>query len=322
MKILFAILALLMALSGPADAVQRHERAGGTLIPPGASGAGYTINTYHVGPFTTANVDTAKTYASGYLWYLWNFFGETTSSSEVTFNSDGSVTLQTAGSSNANAQLASAGYLSTSPHYVGISFGCGGYFTAEVAFSPSNANTSNGWPSWWMMSIEHLASLSGQQWAGQATGYSHFAEVDQLEFDRPNYNQWAYSAAWHDWYGIYDLTCSGGYCNAVQPFPDLPATTPTGTDFTLYHRYAVLWIPATSTTSGSISYYFDDEPVGTPLSWTQFTTQSPPPTNTTPWTMGVMDTQHMTLILGTGSGPMTIRSVDVWQNASACNLTN
>ena len=41
----------------------------------------------------------------------------------------------------------------------------------------------------------------------------------------------------------------------------------------------------------------------------------------TPWTFGILDQQHVVLILGTGPGePMTIESVNVWQASAANNL--
>jgi hypothetical protein len=179
------------------------------------------------------------------------------------------------------------------------------------------------------MSVEHMSQLSSQQWSGQAAGYDHFAEVDELEYLKPDSYADTYSAAWHDWYGIYSTSpCNTGqYCDvSPSPYSNVYAVTPVGTDFTLYHRVAFLWVPATSSTNGYLKFYFDDEPIGTELQWTQFTTQSPPPTANPPinWTMGILDQQHLTLILnGSGNVAMNVRSIDVWQNsATACNLVN
>jgi hypothetical protein len=320
MKNQIAILAILTAICGPVQAAQLHTRSGGTLIPPAALAAGYTTNTYHAGPFVSGNIDLGHTYQSGYKLYLWNFFSENTPSGAVAFNSDGTISV-----SGSNYNLSSAAQISGSPFYVGTSFGCGGYITAELAFNAPAVNISQSWPAWWVMSIEHLAGLATQQWSGQVTGYSHFAEVDELEYLKPNTNPNTYSAAWHDWYGIFNTTCSGGvYCDvSPNPYSNVYANTPIGTDFTLFHRVAFLWVPATSASSGYIKYYFDDEPIGTQVTWTQFSNQSPPPTNSTPWTLGIIDQQHMTLIVnGSANVPMNIRTIDVWQNSGACNLSH
>ena len=238
---------------------QRHVvRTGGTPIPAAARAAGYTLNTFSTNQdFNTSTVDKSLTYASGFQWYVWNFFSETPSGSEVTLNSDGSATVYQL---NNNGNIASAGYIPGSPNYVGTAFGGGGYFEAVLSFPPNSGYGVHGWPAWWMMSLEHLSGLAGQQWAGQATGYDHFLEVDTFEYDRnalvfPN----TFGSTLHDWYGIYNVTCTA-YCDVQTNYNYSTYTAPIGTDWTLPHRYGCLWIPATGSTNGTFTFYLDDIP--------------------------------------------------------------
>lgn len=293
---------------------QRNYRAGGTAVPAAASAVGYTTHTFGADSnFSTSTVDMGLTYTSGFQWYMYNFFGSSPSSA-ITLNLDGSAII------TASNGLVSAGKVSGSPYFKGTVFGCGGYLTAEYAFDPNfqfAAGQTHSFPAWWVMSSEYLteSGILADQWVGQATGYQHFAELDMFEWDLPY--PYTYGIAMHDWWGIPGTTCTG-WClfnyggNAANPKK---------TDYTLYHRYAALWVPATSSTDGYVKWFFDDVLMGT-LSWAQFTGQAPPPSSSTPWRFGVIDQQHMVLILSGGNSPMTVRSVDVWQGAGACNLTN
>ena len=83
----------------------------------------------------------------------------------------------------------------------------------------------------------------------------------------------------------------------------------------------MLWIPATASVDGTVTFYFDGVSSGS-FSYSQFTTQAPPPT-AQPWAGGVIDSQHLALILGNGSAArMQIQAVNVWQASTAGNVTN
>jgi hypothetical protein len=281
---------------------------GGSSIPAAARAAGYTLHTFSINSnFSTANVDQGITYASGYKMYYNNFFGPAPTVPE-TINTDGSMTL-----SGSNGNLVSTGYIATSPYFVGTAFGGGGYFEAEIRFDPTTANAGSSWPAFWMMSLEHN-DRHDIQWTGEATGYMHFMEVDIMEWYQSARGQ--YQSTLHDWYGIYGTTCAA-WCNISSGFTPGIAKVPRGTDWTLYHRYAVAWIPATSTTSGRYDFYFDDIKM-TSFSYSQFTTQAAPPTSSTTWTYGIGDSQHLTLEMGHED----VKSVNVWQATTANNITN
>jgi hypothetical protein len=321
-SLLTALILSVALLCSQADAAPSW-RSGGSRIPAPARGAGYTVNTFSTeSSFTSGNVDMGLTYASGYQWYFWNFFDDAPDSSGTTLESNGTASVfQT----SSNATLVSAAQISSAPYFVGTAFGGGGYFEAEIAFDPKVSNASLAWPAWWMMSLEHLydfaAGNGNEQWPGQVAGYSHFMEVDTFEYDRTG-QPYDYGGTLHDWFGLYNVTCPGGYCGVDSDFNASTAKTPIGTDWTILHRLAVLWIPATSIAQGSYTFYFDDIAVAGPFTYSQYTSQGPPPTTSTPWTFGIGDQQHLVLILGSGWSPLLVRSVNVWQASSAGNIHN
>jgi hypothetical protein len=163
--------------------------------------------------------------------------------------------------------------------------------------------------------------------AGQATGYDHFIETDFFEYDVWSFSpRNEYGGAMHDWWGIWQSTCTSGYCNVSNAggdgtaFSNFQVQTPGTTDFTQVHAFGFLWIPATATTPGRATYVFDGKTTNDIVTWSQYTGDAPPP-GMAPWTFGVLDQQHVVLILGTGAGePMTIESVNVWQSSAADNL--
>jgi hypothetical protein len=162
-------------------------------------------------------------------------------------------------------------------------------------------------------------------WAGQAPGYEHFVELDIFEYNQWKRGQNVYSGAVHEWYGIYRQTCPPNFCrvsntNDTSNFDNFLITVPPATDFKQFHKYGLLWVPATPVSSGYVQYFFDGTATADRVTWSQFTNQAPPP-GKAPWTFGVTDLMHYVLILGTGNNqPMTVRSVNVWQASASNNL--
>lgn len=96
-------------------------------------------------------------------------------------------------------------------------------------------------------------------------------------------------------------------------------------DYNQWHDYGVLWIPATGSTNGSITYYLDGVATSSSVYWTQYvgSATSPPPGlfSVAPWTFGVTDTLHWVLDIGTGnSQPMNVRNIQIWQANTAGNI--
>ncbi|MGH3429995.1 MAG: hypothetical protein ACRDQZ_20905 [Mycobacteriales bacterium] len=291
------------------------------LPPAPAAAAGYRLETFATnGSFSPRTVDTRLTFASGYQWYLFNFYGTKPEPALVSLNADGSATVSSFG--NEEATMASAAQISAAPYFRGTAFGGGAYFEATLAFDAKAVNLRNGWPAWWTVAVEDIDGGHGDQWPGQPAGYDNFAEPDIFEYDQgPNYPN-AYFGSMHEWYGLWAHTCAA-YCEVSSAYAAGVRMVPAGTNFAAYHRYGMLWIPATATKKGSLTYYFDGVQTGQPFTYSQFNHQPPPPTANTPWAFGVLDNQHLVLILGSGaSTPLQVRSVSVWQASAAKNVHN
>lgn len=288
--------------------------------PEEALRVGYAVNTFSA-TFTTETVDMADVGKSGFAWYSWHFFGYHLDINEVTLNRDGSVTLE-GNPDSANAELATATVAKTAAGFVGTAFGGGAYIEAVLKFNPVSvvAAQMKGWPSFWSMAVEHLVQ-NNEQWQGKPQGYAHFIEPDFFEFDVEPSAACCYGATMHDWYGVYQVTCPGSaFCDTHPPYSQVKKQVPQHTDFSQYHRYGFLWIPATNTRSGSVKFYFDGEQIGVETRWTQFTNQLSTPIGQS-WQYGILDRQHLVLILGTGARePMTVQSVTVWQASANENI--
>jgi hypothetical protein len=79
-------------------------------------------------------------------------------------------------------------------------------------------------------------------------------------------------------------------------------------------------VPATDKSPGYAQYYFDGVATPDKITWTKFHGEIDNP-GTTPWTFGIIDQQHLAILLDSGPGqPMTVKSVNVWQASPAGNL--
>ena len=86
---------------------------------------------------------------------------------------------------------------------------------------------------------------------------------------------------------------------------------PAGTNLNQSNTYGFLWVPATATTQGYAEWFFNGQQVGQTVTWTQ---GSPGP-------YGILDGDHLALILGTGpNSPMTVSNVQVWQASTANDI--
>lgn len=294
--------------------------AADTGPPDAARAAGFTQHSFS-SAFAPATLDLRDTRGQGFDWYLGRFFGYRTRNADaLRFEPDGSVTI-VGGEGNYDVATAAPG--AKPGTWVGTAFGGGGYFEAVLRFDPADAirNGFREWPAFWSMAVEHMAGLPGEQWPGQTPGYAHFVEPDFFEYDLLKYGlgQNFYGGAMHDWYGVYGTTCAKTFCEAPLHGAEIRRQIPAGTDLTQFHRYGFLWIPAANGRSGSGHYFFDGVEVGRPYLWSAFRDEPPPP-DAAPWRLGVLDRQHLVVILGTGNGePMTIKRVDVWQRNLADN---
>lgn len=327
---LVVALGLLYASSAAAD----------DKIPEAALRVGYGVVTWQSGPpYSPLSVDVDAKNAPGAFgkvkWRLANYFGASTPRSSVAFNSDGSMAILKEGDVSAD-EIGTIARIERAPFFVGTAFGCGAYIDAEVSFDAaavaknSNDFPSRGWPAVWAMAAEHLWGLSsrdGQQWQGQAPGFSDFIEADIFEYVRiQSKYPFTYASTLHDWYGKYASDGSGTcgankWCVVDSPFD----ATYVGSkiNWKEWHKAAMLWAPATPTEQGFVQFYFDGAP-GRRVSWSRHAPNAPPPPSTADGSaFSIMDDQHLALIIGSGSGAINVRNVRVIQNPrTACNITN
>jgi len=325
--LLLAVSTAFLMLSGCGDS---SATAAAPVVPPPvppapAQQAGYLVRTYGPNLMLVTSTSTAANTAG---LFAWDFIGQALGGS-LSPNSDSSISIVGGGTQGANSQLASAKSGSAAGSFEGIAFGGGGYFEAVLKFdgwqgqSANPKSQSGGWPAFWGMSVEHLAITGGDQVPGQAAGYENFIEMDFMEYNIENGqgNDEVYSGSLINWYGVFGQTCPGAtpYCSIDNPYPSKIRQLADTVNFSDYHTYGALWVPATDTADGYIQWYFDGAQVGERVSWTQLTSlwATPP----SPFSFGIGDLQHLVLILGTGTQyPMTVGSVSVWQQAGNNNL--
>jgi hypothetical protein len=275
-------------------------------LPQQAIAVGYTTLTFNSSVFSSANVDMTKQHRPGFQWYFRNWFGND-STATATFNADGSVTLNR----TSITTVAISG-----DTWVGTAFGGGGYFEATFTFNPK-FRQSRGWPAFWAMAQEHVAGLN-EQWPGQPDGYGHFIETDFLEYF-PQNDASGYHMGIRDFYGVWNSTCSG-WC--IYDPPGNPYTpSALKIDFTKIHKYGFLWVPATSEMMGSATWYYDDMPMRT-ITWSLYDgTVNVPVPNGRSWAFGVLDQQHLAVVVENGAGAITVTGVRVWQASNAGNIS-
>ncbi|MDD3182475.1 MAG: hypothetical protein PHD48_06720 [Alphaproteobacteria bacterium] len=302
------------------------------LIPLPAQQAGYFTNTLN--SMFRDDVDIDDTRREGLKWYLGKGFGwPATNRSSLSFDAEGGLVflnqaeaMHRRGSLNYSVGSASPAFRKSNTNWVGTAYGGGGYFEAEIKFDPGRVNVAGaqGFPSWWMEPIEHMRPPH-TQWMEQSEGYAHFVEIDVFEYNTfGKHESNTYSASLHEWYGVYGKTCLPQFCqvtnyNGKTSYNNSIVRMPKNIDLNAYHKYGVLWVPATDGNKGSLQYFFDGNPATSKIEWEKFKDEPPPP-GEKPWTFGIMDRLHYVLILGTGiEQPMTVRSVNVWQKSSAEN---
>ena len=112
------------------ESLPRLDENGG--VPADAIKQNYTVRTLPAG-FSRRTVDIQHSGKPGFAWYLGQFFGRrTTSSDEVKFNADGSVTL------DGKARIIAIGTAQPADApggWRGTAFGGGGYFEATLKFN-------------------------------------------------------------------------------------------------------------------------------------------------------------------------------------------
>ncbi len=254
--------------------------------PPMAAAVGYNVQT--LGPGLRLGLN----------WFPNSWSGNDPRAAGVTQNADGSVAIAGGGSNHYNAQL-----VTTAPNgsrgCKGSAFGGGGYFEATLSFKnpPAGWGTpagKDGWPSFWGWPVEADLGLQSYPWFR--------LEVDFVEFMTAGSNT-QYSTSFIYW--TDNMKTSYGSREAGI---DSTTTVPPS-DFSKPHSYGFLWVPATATSQGYGKSFFDGVQVGPTYTWKVGDR------------FGSLDSQHLQLLLGTGSAnPMTVYAVQVWQKSAAHNM--
>ncbi|MDR3708965.1 MAG: hypothetical protein P4L33_11750 [Capsulimonadaceae bacterium] len=332
-----AIRPALIAVSLFGSAVSLCSAGSNPAAPPQAAAAGYTINTFH-SVFNTNTVDSTGRTQPGFLWYPAHYYWmKPTDAASMQLGPGNTIILNSDGSpsGNNNTQICSMSPAKTTSGFVGMSFGGGGYFEATFSFDPdqvfsqrkkSGEQQSNaGWPSWWALSADPIIERSQvQSWIYYSTAdvdpkYCNSVETDFFEYNCEPSDRDSYGGALHNWYGIYK------YKGIHYPYEYGHMGVPKGADFTKPHKFGFLWVPARSSSAGKVrgyaAFYFDDKLVSNGKHiWEPYCGEAPPPTDEHP-AFGVLDRQHLALILGSGVGePMTVKSVNVWQMSDHWNV--
>jgi len=329
--LLAALLAVACSAASTVPTAAGNAPSDSASIPLAAKQAGFTHNTYHVANITASQIDFGQKLASGKKLYFWNLWGCRATDSEAKLPGNGTVELVS--HCGPSATLMSGMIKPGSPGYVGTAFGGGGYFEAEIAYDPALATKlSYGWPAWWTMSAEHLWALPAAKWPRQAAvdgvPYEHFIEPDIFEAQVPTRDNTSYAASVHEWYGAYGKTCRN-FCSFSSPQWVNLKSAPPGNNWAAWHELGMLWVPATSSKPGSLTFFLDNVRQGAPLTWKKYDARrhSPPIGSLTPWRFGVIDDQHLVLIVGSGRKiegrvPLRVRSINVWQASAAHNLSS
>ncbi|WP_152539418.1 hypothetical protein [Methylomicrobium lacus] len=295
--------------------------------PNNPCGSGYQL--VFSDEFNSAStIDVKGTGDPKFKWYTTPFFVRPSSKKPSVIEvSNGVLTLNSTKNSARNSNIATAMPGNNKQGWLGKAFGAGAYFEARISFDPITVNTANGWPSFWSMAIEHMAQKGADQWIGRTPDYKHFIEDDFFEYNTASFaGPNSYSATIHDWFGIYNKTCSSGYCkinnhyDSESHFNNAIIKTPTKTDWTKFHTIGQLWVPSNPLNSmGYVQNYFDGKLMST-VSW--IASKSGPPTTVGDYTFSIMDKSHLVVILGTGvNQPLNVDWVHVWQKTNAVELS-
>ena len=156
-------------------------------------------------------------------------------------------------------------------------------------------------------------TLGGTGTATCGLGFGDWIEID-TEYDTGSTTKLGY--ALHSWNGYLS-----GDVQTHTSFS--PYTVITGSNtFANPNKFGMLWVPATATTPGYVTWYFNNQPTYT-QTWNQYDPTLLPPPVLGSSAFSVLDTRHIAILFGTSTVyPMTVSSVNVWQATAANNLVH
>lgn len=267
--------------------------------------------------------DDAGSYRPGYHWYRWNWFNVTPKKHLSRMHSDGSLSAQ----GGFDGALVSAARSPEPPGFVGTAFGGGACVKIVLRFSPLRIAPSEGHPSFWAMSKEHLDGSGDDRWPGKSADFTHFAEWDILEYYKAAPP--GFLSSWIDWFGPYiregevkfeGQTCRRPFCKRAASFVPVPGAFPGSTNWDEWQTVTGVWTPATAVRPGCIQTFLNDIPIAPRQCWKSLA--APRERMEEYLDFSVIDRHHMTLVISSGRLPIFVRSVEVYQESARDNLAN
>ena len=199
-------------------------------------------------------IDSKHTGATGYNWYVGQYFGAPTTPTSMYSLSGGVLTVQNSPAESIMTlhttepdSLSGKGF-----HGTVFSGGSGIYMEGRIALENLSSITSSSWPAFWSEDLKPETGYN-EQMPGKPLDYE-FIEDDFMEYNPTWGNGNAFGSAIHDFSGTF---ASGPSYDTYNSNFSLPV--PVGTDYTKWHKYGLLWVPA-SAANGWIGYrqaFFD-----------------------------------------------------------------
>lgn len=225
--------------------------------PAKPAASGYTL--MFDDEFTTAKtVDIDHTGATGYYWYVGQYFSQffnypQTPSSMYSLGAGMLSILNNPPQTGMTVHTAEPDAVNPLGfHGTVFSGGQGIYIEAQIALPNTGLITNSYWPSFWTEDLK-AETLTNEEMPGNP-GYSETIEDDIMEYN-PNWgNGNAYISVVHDFSDQDNTNNDYNLTNDNQALP-----VPVGTNYATWHRYGVLWVPASSA-NGWIGYrqaFFD-----------------------------------------------------------------
>lgn len=241
-------------------------------------------------------------------WFRSFFFGWPTTPADALTLSDGVLHLQA--DAGEGAILASAAPAPGPAGWAGRVFRNGAFFEARIALGPDRRGNPSAWPTFWLMSIEHLALKGAARWPGEPPGYMRFVESDIFEYN-PDWTSGAYYSTLHEWFGRWEECGRGRWCHQANDTDGrrMIRMNPAA-ELREFHTYGQLWVPATRSRRGYVQNFLDGRPVGVRVEWDAGEPRPPAPARAL---FNVIDRQGMALILTSGTQRMSVDWVRVWQ---------
>jgi hypothetical protein len=306
-----------------AQTVEAHTAASTTSaipVPAEAAAVNYNQLVFDDEFNSLSTIDMTNSHAAGYNWYLQYWFSTDATNPNNVSISNGVLEL---GGGTGAASLVSA-FANSSGGYTGTVFGNGAYMESSIQFNPSGGSNAMCWPAFWGLSIQHVVDPGADgvsQFAGQAAGYTHYAEADIMEYMSDTSG---YLGTIHDWSGTYSVDgWQFNIQNNGNNYIDVGSV-----NWNVFHTYGLLWVPQSGNTPGHATWYFDGQAEST-IYWLGPATSTslpgissgsftPSTSADAASTYSILDDQQLALSLSTDSSwPMYVDWVRVWQSGSA-----